>query len=79
MIAVSGSAVPSFKIIILGERHCSTGTKTGAAGIAKSDFFLMVTTAPVSDATALIVTLPEYVVALNPVMDPPIRLEVVYL
>ena len=40
-----------------------------------SVFFLIVTTAPVSEATALNETLPEYVVALSAVIDPPTERE----
>ena len=70
-MAASGLSYPDCKIAMLGEFHCSTGM-TGGTGVSLvSGFFLIVTTAPVSVATALKETFPEYVVAVNPVMDPP--------
>ena len=41
-------------------------------------FFVIVTAAPVSEATALKETLPEYVFAVSAVIDPPTDLESLY-
>ena len=65
-------------IVILGERHCSTGRTAGTGGGVTSAFFVIVTTAPVSEGTALKETLPEYVVAVSPVIDPLRSAEVLY-
>jgi hypothetical protein len=57
-------------ITMLGDIHCATGTNTGVGGGVVSAFLVIVTTALVSDATALKETLPEYVTAVVPVIDP---------
>jgi hypothetical protein len=44
---------------ILGELHWATGSTFGTGGGVVSAFFVIVTTAPVSEATALKETLPE--------------------
>jgi hypothetical protein len=64
---------------MLGDSHWATGTTTGVGGGVTSAFLVMVTTALVSVATALKETLPEYVVAVVPVIDPETLVEVVYL
>ena len=58
-MAVSASSLPGARTTMLGEFHCATGTKTGVGGGVVSAFFVMVTTALVSVATALKETLPE--------------------
>ena len=58
-IAVSASSLPSLIIAMLGDCHCAGGTNTGVGGGVVSTFLVTVTTAPVSDATALKETLPE--------------------
>jgi hypothetical protein len=46
-------------ITVLGDSHWATGTTTGVGGGVTSTFFVIVTTAFVSEATALKETLPE--------------------
>jgi hypothetical protein len=55
---------------MLGEFHCATGSTLGTGGGVVSAFFVIVTTALVSDGTALKETLPEKNFALSPVIDP---------
>ena len=78
-MAVSASSYPAFKISIAGNLHPLTSTRVGTGGGVTSAFLVIVTTAPVSDATALKETLPEYVTATVPVIDPETLLDVVYL
>ena len=51
----------------------------GTGGGVVSAVRLIVTTAPVSDGTALNEILPLYVVAVKPVIDPPVERESRYL
>ena len=44
---------------MVGDCHCAAGTNTGVGGGVVSTFLVTVTTAPVSEATALKETLPE--------------------
>ena len=44
---------------MVGDFHCVAGTNTGVGGGVVSTFLVTVTTAPVSEATALKETLPE--------------------
>jgi hypothetical protein len=46
-------------ITMLGDCHCATGINTGVGGGITSAFLVIVTTALVSDATALKETFPE--------------------
>ena len=57
-IAVSTSSLPSLRIDMPGDRHWAAGITTGTGGGVVSAVRLMVTTAPVSEATALKEILP---------------------
>jgi hypothetical protein len=55
---------------MLGELHCAAGITFGTGGGVVSAFFVIVTVALVSVATALKETSPEKVFAVSPVIEP---------